>query len=80
MRRTRLDLIDGILNVSANGAKKTEIMRKVGANFPQLKSYLFFLENEKYLERESNNGTFKTTQRGKEFIKDYKVFKGKYSF
>lgn len=53
--------------------KKTAIARKVNLNFQRVEKYLSYLEERGLIEY-TNNG-YKTTEKGKEFLHDYKKMK-----
>jgi predicted transcriptional regulator len=73
-RRGRLEITAEVLSVAGNGAGKTEIVYKANLNFKRLKRYLDDLEEKGLLE---NSGPFyKTTERGREFLRDYHQMMG----
>ena len=77
-RRGKLEIMADILSVARNGAAKTEIAFRVNLNFNRLKGYIAYLEAKGLLE---NTGpSYKSTERGKEFLGDYQriteVFQG----
>jgi predicted transcriptional regulator len=69
-RRDKLVIMAEIMNISKNGALKTQIMYKANLSYAQLKDYLKVLGETKLLEKTRNNGKeiYKATQKGKEFL------------
>ena len=69
-RRDKLAIMAEIMNISKNGALKTQIMYRANLSFAQLNDYLKFLTETKLLEKTASNGkeVFKATQKGKEFL------------
>jgi predicted transcriptional regulator len=73
-RRDKLEIVADILFVAKGGAKKTEIVYKANLNFNRIELYLPDLE-EKGLIGTTAEGIYKTTEKGKEFLYDYKKMK-----
>lgn len=77
-RRSELEIISKILDVSKEGAKKTEILYHSNLNYMQLKSYLRFLIEKDILEEKEvkDNGNtyklYKPTEKGLVFHNDIK--------
>jgi predicted transcriptional regulator len=77
-RRSELEIISKILDLSKDGAKKTEILYYGNLSYMQLKSYLNFLIKNNILEEKEvrNNGNihklYKPTEKGLVFYKDIK--------
>jgi len=75
-RRSDIDIICGILKLSSNGARKTEILYQGNFSYTQLQSYLPYLIKRDVLEENiiSENGMryklYKTTNKGLELIED----------
>jgi predicted transcriptional regulator len=69
-RRDKLVIMAEIMNISRNGALKTQIMYKANLSFAQLNDYLKVLAETKLLENTANNGKqiYKATQKGKDFL------------
>jgi predicted transcriptional regulator len=69
-RRSELDIVIEILNLSKEGAKKTSILYKSNLSYTQLQSYLPFLIEKEILEecQIKSNGKdykcYKTTSKG----------------
>ena len=59
--------------MARRGAKKTAIVYNANLNFDRVGKYLLYLE-EKGLIEHTNDG-YKTTERGKEFLRDYRKMK-----
>ena len=76
-RRSELQIMEEILDLTQKGAKKTEILYQSNTNFAQLEQYLELLM-EKQLLREtqvqnhsgSNSQLYVTTKKGMEFVRD----------
>jgi Predicted transcriptional regulator len=73
-RRGRLEIIADILSVAKDGAKKTEIVYRANLNFNRVENYLPYLA-EKELIEDTAEGGYKTTEKGNEFLSDYKKMK-----
>ena len=85
-RRSEIQIIGKILDVSKNGAKKTEILYQNNMSFSQLQNYLSFLIEKNVIEENivsNGNGTsnrmYVTTTKGCNLLEDinrlYKYFK-----
>jgi predicted transcriptional regulator len=70
--RSRTDIAAAILEIAVDGAIKTKIMYKAFLSFPQLKEYLSVLEEKGLLEYLSTDHEYRTTDKGKQFLKMYK--------
>jgi predicted transcriptional regulator len=78
--RGRLDIIADILTASFGGVKKTLLMYRCNLSFKQLKHYLEFMLRKKLLcvvpgDDGANPGLFEITDKGKEFLNNYKALK-----
>jgi predicted transcriptional regulator len=78
--RGRLDIIADILEASHAGTKKTYLMYRCNLSFRQLRDYLDFMLRRGFLWNNNGDGhseptLFKTTAKGKEFLKAYKNLK-----
>jgi predicted transcriptional regulator len=78
--RGRFDIIADILEASCCETRKTYLMYRCNMSFKQLKYYLEFLVRKDLLFMVSgdfslNSGLFKTTDKGKEFLRAYKGLK-----
>ena len=77
-RRSELEIISKILDLSKEGAKKTEILYYGNLSYMQLKSYLTFLIKNGILEEKEvkDNGNthklYKPTEKGLVFYNDIK--------
>ena len=73
-RRSEIEIIGRILDLSRNGAKKTEFLYKGNLSYTQLKSYLFFLLEKNIIKEEMirDNGfthkSYKITDKGEAFL------------
>ena len=73
-RRGKLEIIADILIVArGGGAKKTAIVYKANLNFNRVENYLHYLEEKGLIENASRE--YKTTEKGKEFLRDYQKMK-----
>ncbi|WP_148681057.1 winged helix-turn-helix domain-containing protein [Candidatus Nitrososphaera gargensis] len=70
--RSRTDIAAAMLEIALDGAIKTKIMYKAYLSFPQLKEYLAVLEEKGLLEYVSTDNEYRTTDKGKHFLKMYK--------
>lgn len=77
-QRSRIDIVACILECSINGARKTRLVYKCNLNFSQFNLYkdclikVGLLSN---LKQGNNAEIFKTTDKGKEFLEDYRRIK-----
>lgn len=75
-RRCEFKIISTILDLSKNGAKKTEILYKGNFSHTRLKGYLNFLINKNFMEQKTiqdngqSNSYYITTKRGKNLLID----------
>jgi predicted transcriptional regulator len=70
--RSRTDIAAAILEIALDGSIKTKIMYKAFLSFPQLKEYLSVLEEKGLLEYVSTDQEYRTTDKGRHFLKMYK--------
>ncbi|RZN33449.1 MAG: hypothetical protein EFT35_10670 [Methanophagales archaeon ANME-1-THS] len=68
-----MDIMADILSVARDGAGKTEIVCKTKLNFTRLKGYIAYLEAKGLLE--NIGSVYKSTEKGKEFLRDYQKVK-----
>jgi predicted transcriptional regulator len=70
--RSNIEILGQILQV-ANGsnARKTKIMYQVFLTYNQLEEHLLLLIEKSLLRYDGNSRTFRTTERGLEFLKIY---------
>ena len=66
MKRGRLDIIESILLICKNGAKKTEIVYKANLNFKNAETYLKWLNDREMIMKEGK--IFKITFKGSELL------------
>jgi predicted transcriptional regulator len=71
VNRDRHDITFEILRKSISGKKKTELMRDVGLSYTQSKKYFGALQKKGLIEIDEN-GLFKTTKKGLEFLEKCK--------
>ena len=69
-RRDKLVIIAEIMDISRNGALKTQIMYKANLSFSQLNEYLKLLAHTSLLEKSACNGkdVYKATSKGIDFL------------
>jgi len=72
MRRNNLDIYADILNISRNGAKKTQIVYKANLSFAIMKKHIQALSDRGLIE-ESGRLYF-TTERGVNYLDQYREF------
>ena len=72
-RRDRLHIIAEILQVTLEGALKTQVMYKANLSFAQLNQYLSLLLDLDLLElkKSSERAVYKTTVKGMSFLESY---------
>ena len=58
-----------MLEMSLDGAKKTQIMYKCCLSVTQNTKYIAFLEEKRLLEYIADTRTYQTTEKGKQFFK-----------
>lgn len=68
MKRDKLEIIQNILIICKNGAKKTEIVYKVNLNFKNAEGYLQRLIDRELIMKEEKS--FKTTLKGDRLLSD----------
>ena len=77
-RRSQLEIINQILVISKNGAKKTCILYNCNLSYKQLEGYLSYMTNKNILEESmdkdnGNNGkVYRPTEKGLIFLEDSK--------
>jgi predicted transcriptional regulator len=69
--RSRMDIIVELLIISLEGAKKTKLMYSSNISFVMINEYLDLLIEKKLLAIEKDDKTYKTTEKGKEFLAKY---------
>jgi predicted transcriptional regulator len=75
-RRSEFEIIGKILDLSKNGAKKTELLYKGNFSYTQLTGYLTFLVNKDILEERTvkDNGQtsrrYITTEKGQNLLRN----------
>jgi predicted transcriptional regulator len=69
-RRDKLVIMAEIMDISRNGALKTQIMYKANLSFSQLNEYLKLLAHTSLLEKFACNGkdVYKATSKGMDFL------------
>jgi len=66
MRRSRIDIVVDLLEVTKNGVNKTAIVYKTNLNFRLADKYLLHLEKQGLLEKKSDK--YFTSDKGKIFL------------
>ena len=69
--RSRTEIAGSILDSANGGATKTKIMYKSFLSYAQLKEYLFVLIENNLIEGLEGTQTYKTTEKGLNFLKMY---------
>ena len=73
-RRSKIEIIGKILDLSKKGAKKTELLYKGNFSYTQLSGYLTFLVNREILEvkigknNEQNSKLYHITEKGQKLL------------
>jgi len=67
--RGRTEILGNILDAANGGATKTKIMYKAFLSYDQLKEHLSVLIENNLIEYLDGNRTFKTTEKGLNFLK-----------
>jgi len=72
-RRGKLGIIAEILDITKEGALKTQIMYRANLSFAQLNEYIKFMLKIQLLNKFVNNGkeVYATTPKGTEFLQQY---------
>ena len=69
--RSRTEIVGNILDAANGGATKTKIMYIAFLSYNQLKEYLSVLIENNLIEYLEGTRTFKTTEKGLNFLKMY---------
>jgi predicted transcriptional regulator len=72
-RRGKLEIIVDILSAALEGARKTEIVYRANLNFHRAEGYIHYLEAKELIE--TSNSVYATTEKGKDFLNEYKMMK-----
>ena len=67
--RSRTEIVSNILNAANGGTSKTKIMYKAFLSYNQVKEYLFVLIENNLIEYLDGSQTFKTTEKGLNYLK-----------
>ena len=70
--RSRTEIVCNILDATNGGATKTKIMYAAFLSYAQLKEYLSLLIENNLIEYRDGTQTFKTTEKGLNYIKMYR--------
>jgi predicted transcriptional regulator len=70
--RSRTEIVCNILDATNGGATKTKIMYFAFLSYAQLKEYLSVLIETNLIEYSNGTQTFKTTEKGLNYIKMYR--------
>jgi len=78
--RDSIDIVADILKASLGGAKKTQLMYSCNLSFRQLESYLGLLLEKnllrcKNVKRSKSSTIYEITEKGQEFLRNYKILK-----
>jgi len=75
-RRSHVDIVAEILYIAKKGARKTRIVYGANLNFKLLNEYLSRLEKAGLISKGlDENGTIKTTEKGRKYLEYYEGFK-----
>ncbi|MEP0824281.1 MAG: hypothetical protein HRF40_02230 [Nitrososphaera sp.] len=74
--RSRTEIVVAILEAADGGATKTRIMYSAYLSYAQLKEYLSILLENELVEYDMSDLKYKTTQKGRRFIKIYNEMGG----
>ena len=75
--RSNIEVIGQILKIANGGnTTKTKIMYKAFLGYNQLKEHLKFLTEKDLIRYDGNTGTFKTTEKGIQFLQIYNHIEG----
>ena len=76
-KRSRYEIMVEILEAAVGGANVTKIVYRANINFKMAQDYLSYLMKCEFIEISSRNGKklYKTTNKGKTFIKKYRELK-----
>ena len=69
--RSRTEIVSNILDAANGGVTKTKIMYIAFLSYSQLKDYLSILMENNLLEYLEGTKTFKTTEKGLNYLKMY---------
>jgi len=72
-RRSKLEIIADVLSAARGGANKTAIAHNANLNFNRVENYLSYLVEKGLMEH--TDGEYKTTEKGREFLRDYQKMK-----
>ena len=72
-RRGRLEICADILSVAVEAVTKTELLDKANINFYRIENYLSYLAGKELIAY--TRGEYNTTEKGKEFLRDYQRVK-----
>ena len=75
--RDRLSIIAAILEAIYSGACKTRIMVMANLSFSLLEKYLSIVAGAGFIRVEGDK--YKLTERGREFLKQYRLFNERYA-
>ncbi|MEM2928706.1 MAG: winged helix-turn-helix domain-containing protein [Nitrososphaerota archaeon] len=75
VKRRSVDVIANILEIAKDGAIKTRIMQLANLSYMLCWQYLDLLKNKNFLEYNSIERKYKTTDKGIEFLKEYYEFR-----
>ena len=73
VKRSRMDIVSSIVKLCRDPILKTHIMYKANLSYTQLNGYLEFLLRVDLITKERND--YRITEKGAEFIREYKRIK-----
>lgn len=77
--RSRTDIMYTIMQAALKGTNKTRIMQKAYLSFKQLQDYLPFMITNGYLILNEKKKIYKTTEKGRSFLKMYGAFQDSFN-
>jgi predicted transcriptional regulator len=72
-RRGKLEIMKDILSTAREGVRKTEMVYRANLNFNRAERYIPFLEERGLMEY--SGSVYKTTEKGEEFLREYRMIK-----
>ena len=73
-KRSDVEISADILKVARNDVKKSHLVYRTNLNFKLVDKYLEILNRNELIEGPSNKKTFKTTEKGLQYLKHYDGF------
>ena len=74
--RDRVSIVAAILEAAYHGSSKTRIMLEANLSFALLEKYLDVIRSAGFVQ--VDNSRYHLTERGREFLKQYRLFEDRY--